>query len=72
VLIEPAFGRFLYTSNFLDNSITGYKSDPNTGNLTGTENNPYPTVGQPTCVAAIAHGNHAGEHVQATSGNGAS
>jgi len=72
VLIEPAFGRYLYTSNFLDNSITGYKSDPNTGNLTGTENSPYPTAGQPTCTAAIAHGNHAGEHVQATSGNGAS
>jgi len=72
VLIEPALGRFLYTSNFLDNSITGYQLSPNTGLLTGTENNPYPTAGQPTCTAAIAHGNHANEHVQATSGNGAS
>lgn len=72
VLIEPAFARYLYTSNFLDNSITGYKVDPNTGLLTGTENNPYPTAGQPTCTAAITHGNHATEHVQATSGNGAS
>lgn len=72
VLIEPAFARYLYTSNFLDNSITGYKVDPNTGLLTGTENNPYPTAGQPTCTAAITHGNHASEHVQATSGNGAS
>jgi 6-phosphogluconolactonase len=72
VMIEPALGRYLYTSNFLDNSITGYKMDPNTGNLTGTENNPYPSAGQPTCAAAVAHGNHATEHVQATSGNGAS
>ena len=72
VLIEPAFARYLYTSNFLDNSITGYKVDPNTGLLTGTENNPYPTAGQPTCTAAITHGNHASEHVQASSGNGAS
>ena len=72
VLIEPALGRYLYTSNFLDNSITGYKMDPNTGILTGTENNPYPTAGQPTCTAAITHGNHATEHVQASSGNGAS
>ena len=72
VLLEPALGRYLYTSNFLDSSITGYKADPNTGLLTGTENNPYPSAGQPTCTAAIAHGNHATEHVQASSGNGAS
>jgi 6-phosphogluconolactonase (cycloisomerase 2 family) len=71
-MIEPALGRFLYTSNFLDNSITGYQLNPNSGILTGTENNPYPTAGQPTCTAAVAHGNHATEHVQAGSGNGAS
>lgn len=70
VVVDPAFGRFLYTSNFLDNSITGYELNPNSGALTGTENSPYPSAGQPTCAAAIAHGNHPGEHVQATSGNG--
>jgi 6-phosphogluconolactonase (cycloisomerase 2 family) len=71
ILIEPAFGRFLYTANFLDSSVTGYQLSPNTGALTGTENSPYPAAGQPTCAAAVAHGNHPGEHVQATSGNGA-
>lgn len=70
ILVEPAFGRFLYTANFLDNSITGYKLNPNSGALTGTENSPYPSAGQPTCAAAVTHGNHPGEHVQATSGNG--
>jgi DNA-binding beta-propeller fold protein YncE len=71
ILIEPAFGRFLFTANFLDSSVTGYQLSPNTGALTGTENSPYPAAGQPTCAAAVAHGNHPGEHVQATSGNGA-
>jgi 6-phosphogluconolactonase len=70
VFVEPAFGRYLYTSNFLDNSITGYQLNPQSGILTGNENSPYPSAGQPTCVAAVTHGNHAGEHVQSTSGNG--
>ena len=70
VLVDPAFGRFLYTTNFLDNSVTGYKLNPNNGSLTGTENSPYPSAGQPTCAAAVTHGNHPGEHVQSTSGNG--
>ncbi len=71
VLVEPALGRFVYTSSFLGNSVTGFKLNPNTGILTGTENSPYPTAGQSTCVAAIPHGNHAIAHVQPTSGNGA-
>jgi 6-phosphogluconolactonase len=70
VMVEPAFGRFVYTANFLDSSITGYQLNPNSGALTGTENSPYPSAGQPTCAVAVPHGNHPGEHVQATSGNG--
>lgn len=73
VLVEPAFGKFVYTSNFLDSSVTGYQLNTNTGVLTGTVNSPYPVspAGQPTCVAAITHGNHPGEHVQNTAGTGA-
>jgi 6-phosphogluconolactonase (cycloisomerase 2 family) len=71
ILVDPAFGRFLFTANFLDSSVTGYQLNPNSGALTGTENSPYPSAGQPTCAAAVTHGNHPGEHVQATSGNGA-
>lgn len=72
IMVEPAFGRYVYTSNFLDSSVTGYKLNPNDGSLVGTENSPYPTspAGQPTCVAAVTHGNHPGEHVQSTAGNG--
>jgi 6-phosphogluconolactonase (cycloisomerase 2 family) len=70
VLVDPAFGRFVYTSDFLGSSVTGFELNPNTGVLTGAENSPFPTAGQPTCTAAVTHGNHPGEHVQATAGTG--
>ena len=28
IAIEPAYGRYVYTANFLDNSVTGFKLDP--------------------------------------------
>lgn len=68
IIIDPGLGRYIYTSNFLDNSVTGLRLDPNSGSLTGNQNSPYPTAGQSTCAAAIPHGNHATEHVQATPG----
>jgi 6-phosphogluconolactonase len=71
VLVDPAFGRFVYTSNFLGSSVSGFQLNTNTGVLTGAENSPFPTAGQPTCTAAVTHGNHPGEHVQATAGTGA-
>ena len=70
VLVEPAFGKFVYTSNFLGNSVSGFELNTSTGVLTGAENSPFPSAGQPTCAAAITHGNHPGEHVQATAGTG--
>jgi 6-phosphogluconolactonase (cycloisomerase 2 family) len=71
VLVDPAFGKFVYTSNFLGSSVSGFELNVNTGVLTGAENSPFPTAGQPTCAAAVTHGNHPGEHVQATAGTGA-
>jgi 6-phosphogluconolactonase len=70
VLVDPAFGKFVYTSNFLGASVSGFELNVNTGVLTGAENSPFPTAGQPTCTAAVTHGNHPGEHVQSTAGTG--
>ena len=70
MLVDPAFGRFVYTANFLGSSVSGFQLNVNTGVLTGAENSPFPTAGQPTCTAAVTHGNHPGEHVQATAGTG--
>ena len=59
VVIDPALGRFVYTANYLGNSISGFKLDPNTGTIEGTMASPYPTGPYPTAIAAVPHGNHA-------------
>jgi 6-phosphogluconolactonase len=64
VLIEPALGRYLYTTNFLGNTVTGLFLNPNTGALSTVQNSPFAASGQPTCGAAIPHGNHAVQAVQ--------
>jgi len=58
VLVDTGFGRFVYTANFLDNSITGFELNSSTGVLTGTQNGPYPSIGQPVALVTIPHGNH--------------
>jgi 6-phosphogluconolactonase len=64
ILIEPALGRYLYTANFLGNTVTGLFLNPNTGALSGVQNSPFKAAPQPTCSAAITHGNHAIIHTQ--------
>jgi 6-phosphogluconolactonase len=64
VLIEPAEARFVYTANFLGNTVSGLALNPATGALSATQNTPFKAAGQPTCSAAITHGNHAIEVVQ--------
>ncbi len=69
LIVEPSLARYIYTANFIDNSVTGLRLDPNNGGLTGNQNSPYPAAGQPTCVTAVPHGNHKIQHVQATAGS---
>jgi 6-phosphogluconolactonase len=59
VAIDPALGVYLYTSNGLDNTISGEKLTPGTGGLVGIENSPFPGSGTPTCVTVVANGAHA-------------
>ncbi len=58
VIIDPGFGRYVYTANLLDNSLSGFQLNPSTGTLSIALNGPYPTVAQPTALAAVPHGNH--------------
>ena len=58
VIVEPALARFVYTSNFVDGSISGFVLDPNTGALSATQGGFYPSSGLTGCVAATQHGNH--------------
>jgi 6-phosphogluconolactonase (cycloisomerase 2 family) len=58
VLVDTGFGRYVYTANFLDNSITGFQLNSSTGVLSPTQNGPYPSIGQPAALVTIPHGNH--------------
>jgi 6-phosphogluconolactonase len=64
ILIEPATARFVYTSNFLGSTVSGLALNPATGALTGVQNSPFKAAAQPTCIAAVTHGNHAIEVIQ--------
>lgn len=57
--IEPALGIYVYSSNNLDNTTTGLQLDPHNGTLKNIQNTPFPATGTPTCVAAVANGQHA-------------
>ena len=58
ITIEPAFGRYVYTANYLGNSVSGFKLNPSDGTIEQTQATPYPTGANPTVVIAIPHGNH--------------
>ncbi len=63
IVIDPALGRFVYTANNLGNSISGFRSNANTGALVPTQATPYPTGAIPTAVVSVPHGNHATQQV---------
>jgi DNA-binding beta-propeller fold protein YncE len=59
VTVEPGLGKYVYTSNLIDNSISGLVLNQNTGTLTAIPNTPFPTSSQPSCVTSVANGSHA-------------
>lgn len=58
VAIEPALGKYLYTSNNLDGTVSGEKLDPHNGTLISVQNTPFPASGLPTCAVAVANGSY--------------
>ncbi|MGA2886919.1 MAG: beta-propeller fold lactonase family protein [Terracidiphilus sp.] len=63
VAVDPALGRFVYTANYLGNSVSGFRLNPTSGALSTTQATPYPTDDKPTALVVIPHGNHATEAV---------
>jgi 6-phosphogluconolactonase len=61
--VDPALGRYVYTANYLGNSVSGFRLDPTAGTLKQTQATPYPTGIHPTAVALVPHGNHATQSV---------
>ncbi len=53
--IDPSTNHFLYTVNFLDNTVSGFELSTTSGTLLDSQFSPFPTNAQPTAVAAIPH-----------------
>ncbi|MHB1021856.1 MAG: beta-propeller fold lactonase family protein, partial [Acidobacteriaceae bacterium] len=64
VTIEPSLGIYLYTSNFLDGTVSGKQLDPHTGSLIDVQGTKFPASGQPTCDATVAAAAHPTQIIQ--------
>jgi 6-phosphogluconolactonase (cycloisomerase 2 family) len=54
--IDPALNRYIYTANFLANTVSGFQINPATGLLVNSQFSPYASSANPTAFAAIPHG----------------
>lgn len=55
VLPDPHQLGFVYTANFLSNTMSGFQVSRNSGALVNTQNSPYPSMLQPTAIAGVPH-----------------
>ena len=53
--IDPRMNRYIFTANFLGNSVSGFSLDVNSGSLLNTQFSPFAANANPTAVAAIPH-----------------
>jgi len=63
VAVDPALGRFVYTANYLGNSVSGFRLDTTAGSLSQLQSTPYLTGSEPTALVIIPHGNHATQSI---------
>jgi 6-phosphogluconolactonase len=69
LVVDPALGQFLYVSDFSTPPyVTAANLNPDSGALTGLQDQPFPAHGFPTCIAAVPHGNHSTQYVTANPG----
>jgi 6-phosphogluconolactonase (cycloisomerase 2 family) len=54
--LDPSMNEFLYTANFLGNSVSGFQANAGDGSLLISQSSPYGANANPTAVAAIPHG----------------
>ncbi|WP_420239391.1 beta-propeller fold lactonase family protein [Telmatobacter bradus] len=58
IVVDPALGRFVYTTNELGNDATGFRLSADTGAMSTNQASPYSTGYAPTSIAMVPHGNH--------------
>jgi len=54
--IDPSTNHFVYTANFLANSVSGFELSETAGTLLQTQRSPFGSNANPDAVAAIPHG----------------
>jgi len=54
--IDPSLNQFVFTANFLGNSVSGFQLNSSDGSLLNSQFSPSPSNANPTAVAAITHG----------------
>jgi 6-phosphogluconolactonase len=54
--IDPSLNQYVYTANFLGNTVSGFQLNATSGNLLNSQFSPYESNANPTAVAAITHG----------------
>src|ERR1700739_200108 len=64
VAVDPALGRYVYTANYLGNSVSGFRLDPIAGTLKQTQATPYPVGIHPSAIVMAPHGNHSTQAVE--------
>lgn len=53
--IDPNLNKYIYTANFLGNTVSGFQLNLTDGSLLNSQNSPTGTNANPTAVAAITH-----------------
>jgi 6-phosphogluconolactonase (cycloisomerase 2 family) len=53
--IDPALNQYLYTANFLGNTVTGFQMSATDGTLINSQFSPFRANTNPTAVAAVSH-----------------
>ncbi len=53
--VDPSTNHFLYTLNFLNNTVSDFELSISAGTLLVAQDSPYATSAQPTAVTAIPH-----------------
>jgi 6-phosphogluconolactonase len=61
VAVDPALGKYAYTSNNLAGTVDGLQLDTHNGGLTKVQNTSFPASAKPTCLVAVANGSHPSE-----------
>ncbi|MFZ0745272.1 MAG: beta-propeller fold lactonase family protein [Terracidiphilus sp.] len=54
--IDPSLNEYIYTANFLDDTVSGFQSNATDGTLLNSQYSPFKSNANPTAVAAIPHG----------------